>query len=379
MALGLVGGVYGIANVFGASAGSAVLDIFGICSLTVMILSLLYAIKEIDFFNMRTSLMSVGVYPFLIIFLVFIPIFIYAEKRADDPVISLRYFTDRNILVTMILSTLSGFVMMGVIFVPQFSENCLKLSTGSGGYLVIILGLFAGLGAPVSGKLIDRYGAKLIITFGFACSIAGALFMMFVTTRHPTMVTVMVGLALSGLGMGFTMGTPVNYMMLANTDRKQSNSALATLSLVRSLGTAIAPAIMVGFIANAGMNVQGNIMAVLPQEISMPDLSGMKTVKINMNAAGEKGMKAADAPDSAIKGMDMLSAQMKAMKDGVPQALDAALQNYLKAIDARSTDIENEFQRTLNEGFYNIYLMTVIAAAIAVITALLYDKKRELG
>ena len=162
MALGLVGGVYGIANVFGASAGSAVLDIFGICSLTVMILSLLYAIKEIDFFNMRTSLMSVGVYPCLIIFLVFIPIFIYAEKRADDPVISLRYFTDRNILVTMILSTLSGFVMMGVIFVPQFSENCLKLSTGSGGYLVIILGLFAGLGAPVSGKLIDRYGAKLI-------------------------------------------------------------------------------------------------------------------------------------------------------------------------------------------------------------------------
>lgn len=168
-------------------------------------------------------------------------------------------------------------------------------------------------------------------------------------------------------------------MMLANTDRKQSNSALATLSLVRSLGTAIAPAIMVGFIANAGMNVQGNIMAVLPQEISMPDLSGMKTVKINMNDAGEKGMKAAGAPDSAIKGMDMLSAQMKAMKDGVPQALDAALQNYLKAIDARSTDIENEFQRTLNEGFYNIYLMTVIAAAIAVITALLYDKKRELG
>jgi hypothetical protein len=140
---------------------------------------------------------------------------------------------------------------------------------------------------------------------------------------------------------------------------------------------------MVGFIANAGMNVQGNIMAVLPQEISMPDLSGMKTVKINMNAgnynAGEKGMKAAGAPDSAIKGMDMLSAQMKAMKDGVPQALDTALQNYLKAIDARSTDIENEFQRTLNEGFYNIYLMTVIAAAIAVITALLYDKKRELG
>ena len=30
MALGLVGGVYGIANIFGASAGSAILDIFGV-------------------------------------------------------------------------------------------------------------------------------------------------------------------------------------------------------------------------------------------------------------------------------------------------------------------------------------------------------------
>ena len=509
MALGLVGGVYGIANVFGASAGSAILDIFGadnwkfiffinvpisvfiivcglivlknnkeavntgkidvfgIFSLTVMILSLLYAIKKLDFFNFGTSIRSVTVYPFLLIFLVFIPIFIFAEKHADDPVISLRYFTNRNILVTMILSTLSGFVMMGVIFVPQFSENCLKLSTGSGGYLVIILGLFAGFGAPISGKLIDRYGAKLIIAFGFACSIAGALFMMFVTTKHPMMATVMIGLALSGLGMGFTMGTPVNYMMLANTDPKQSNSALATLSLVRSLGTAIAPAIMVGFLANAGMNVQGNIMALLPGEINMPDLpysqeisgelamlskdpqmkaalahmdmpdlSGMKTVKINMNdagdykmpqellallqssdvttitantktmaetmfktmepgltakiregiesgidgiTAGEKGMKAAGASDMAIKGMETLATQMKAMKDGVPQAFDTALHDYLKAIDARGTDIENEFQRTLNEGFYNIYLMTVIAAAIAVITVLLYDRKRELS
>ena len=137
---------------------------------------------------------------------------------------------------------------------------------------MIILGLFAGVGAPVSGKLIDRFGARIILAFGFACSIVGALFMIFVTMKSPSMITVMTGLALSGLGMGFTMGTPVNYMMLANTDKRQSNSALAALSLVRSVGTAIAPAIMVGFIANAGMSVQGDIMKLLPQQINMPEL-----------------------------------------------------------------------------------------------------------
>ncbi len=629
MALGLVGGVYGIANVFGASAGSAILDAFGadnwkyiffinipislfiiICgffalkntrdaenrsridlagifSLTVMILSLLYGIKNLDFFDFGASLASAGVYPYLLIFAALIPVFVFVEKRAADPVISLKYFTDRNILVTMLLSTVSGFVMMGVIFVPQFSENCLRLSTGSGGYLVIILGLFAGVGAPVSGKLIDKYGPKLILAFGFACSIAGALFMMLVTTRYPSMLTVIIGLALSGLGMGFTMGTPVNYMMLANTDPRQSNSALATLSLVRSLGTAVAPAIMVGFIANAGMAAQGDIMALLPKQVSipslpyvqeisdqlaqlkadprmaeklgnmdMPDLADMQTVDINMNGGGDfqmppellellqssdvtnitdntktmaktmfaqmqpkltasiqggiaqgvkgidsgitemqaakaklmegyegigKGIagmqtglaaqqkalsqleaaskmlsamssqmpegsgtmppaadmsiadmipqqvkasmpeaalkqlesiksadelnqkitglksaiaamqakiqqsqasqaemkKAAAAMDGSIAQMKTLADHMTAMSAAVPGAFDTALANYLAEIDKRSDEIEGAFQSTLNNGFRDIYLTTVIAAGAALLLVLLYDSKRE--
>ena len=329
LALGLVGGVYGIANVFGASAGSAILDlfgvenwkfifylnipismfivicgiftlknnrdeennkkidIFGIFTLTVMVLSLLYGLKNLDFFDFANSIRDTGVYPFLIVFVLLIPLFIFAEKKAEDPVLSLKYFTERNILITLILSTLSGFLMMGVIFVPQFAENCLKLSTGTGGYLVIILGLFAGLGAPVSGKLIDKFGPKVILAFGFICSGVGALFMMFVTTRFPSMLTVLAGLALAGLGMGFTMGTPVNYMMLADTDPKQSNSALAALSLVRSIGTAIAPAIMVGFVANAGMGVQDKLMGMLPNEINMPEIPYMQEIDEKMEEMKE--------------------------------------------------------------------------------------------
>lgn len=61
-------------------------------------------------------------------------------------------------------------------------------------------------------------------------------------------------------------------MMLDNTKMEESNSALATVSLIRSIGTAIAPAIMVGFISHAGMSVQGNIMSLLPDEVSIPPL-----------------------------------------------------------------------------------------------------------
>ena len=313
MALGLVGGVYGIANVFGASAGSLILDIFGNDQwqyifyinipiiifiliagffflensresevskidlsgsfvLTVMILSLLYGLKNVDFFAFFETIKNMNVFPFLLIFLALIPIFIIIEKKAKDPVMNLKYFVNKDIIITLIISFISGFVMMSIIFVPQFAENALKIPSGSGGYLVIILGLFAGVGAPVSGKLIDKYGVKSILAFGFLISVIASLVVVFITTKYPSMLTIVISLILFGLGMGFTMGTPLNYMMLQNTDPKESNSALATLSLVRSIGTAISPAIMIGFIATAGANVQTNVMSLLPTQISVTEL-----------------------------------------------------------------------------------------------------------
>jgi peptidoglycan hydrolase CwlO-like protein len=212
-----------------------------------------------------------------------LPLFIFAEKKAEDPVINLKYFVNKNIVFTLIISFVSGVVMMGMIFVPEFSENALKIASGSGGYLVIILGVFAGIGAPVSGKLIDRFGAKAILAFGFAVSVIGSLFLILVTTANPNMVTVFISLMLIGIGMGFTIGTPLNYMMLANTDEKESNSSLATLSLIRSIGTAVAPAIMVGFIAHAGMNVQANVMSLLPNEVSVPELPHVEEITEEFN------------------------------------------------------------------------------------------------
>ena len=239
MALGLVGGVYGIANIFGASAGSAILDLFGknnwqfifyvnipitifiliaglltlpntkeknikridffgIATLTIMVLSILYGLKNIDFFDLLNTIGNTNVYPFLIIFVVLLPIFIIAEKKAEDPVINLAYFKNLRIIITLILSFVTGIAMMGMIFVPQFSENAIKIASGSGGYFVIILGIFAGIGAPTSGKLIDKLGVKLVLGFGFLVSLIGALFLIFVTTNYPSSLTVIISLILIG-------------------------------------------------------------------------------------------------------------------------------------------------------------------------------------
>lgn len=412
MALGLVGGVFGIANIFGASVGSAILDLFGVNNwqfifyvnvpitlfivvagflvlnngrtersgkidglgigiLVAMVLSLLYGLKNLDFFHFTGTLATTGVYPFLLLFLFLLPVFILVEKRAQDPVMNLAYFSNRNIVLTLLISFASGFVLMGVVFVPQFAENALKIPSGSGGYLVIVLGLCAGIGAPLSGRLIDRFGAKIVLGFGFLVSILGASFLILVATSVPNLFTVLTSLAIIGTGMGFTVGTPLNYMMLANTEEQESNSALATLSLVRSIGTAIAPAIMIGFLAHAGGSVQSGIMGLLPKEVRLPELpyaqeisakvegfrndpvlkdklgnlvipdfASMGTIRIDMNAGSE-----ASLPEDLI-------ARLQASDVTTITALSKVL--AVRMFDERTPSLVAKIQGGLGEGISGI-------------------------
>lgn len=384
MALGMVGGVYGIATVVGGSLGSAILGAFGlqnwgfiffinipislfiiICGfiflpntkiddvkpidkwgtlfLVMMILSLLYGLRNIDFFDFVKSFTSTDVYPFLIIFIVMLPFFFFAEKKAADPIMNLDYFREAPIVITLIISFITGVIMMGMVFVPQFAENALRMQQGSGGYFVMVLGIFAGVGAPVSGRLIDRYGPKLIMGAGFLLSIIGSLFLVLITTSYPNLLTVAICLILIGLGMGFTMGTPLNYMMLDNTKKADSNSALATLSLIRSVGTAIAPAVMVGFIAHAGVTAEANITAQLPKELVLPSLPYVtqldeETTALKDSDFGKTYLSSVQFPD--FEAMEKISldahggvSDMKLPANLTKELSDADVTNIDQAVD----------------------------------------------
>lgn len=358
MALGLVGAVYGIANIFGASAGSLILDIVGVHNwqwifyvnvpialaivglgiaflpdhkessvkpidvlgsliLVGMILSLLYGIRNLDFFDFVNSIRTPEVWPFLLGFVVLTPIFVLVERRASDPVLNLRYFTDFSHGGVLLLSLLSGVALMAVVFVPQFAENGLRIHAGAGGYTVIALGLASGVGAPMSGTLTDRFGARPVLALGAALSLAASLCALLWTIPQPSAWSIFTALILFGLGLGFVIGSPLNYLMLSRTPKAESNSALGTLSLMRSIGTTLAPAIMVGFIAQAGTLLQDRLIDQLPssiaapvlpyqdelqqkfaamkaddklaeqlKDVELPDLGGKKTIEIDMNGGG---------------------------------------------------------------------------------------------
>ncbi|MGL6106911.1 MFS transporter [Romboutsia sp.] len=406
MALGLVGAVYGIANILGSTIGSGILDIFGTENwkylffvnvpisiviivgglifiknnkgennakidklgtlfLVCMIVSLLYGLMNIDFFNFKTSIQDSSVYPYLIAFICLLPIFIFVERKVSDPILKINYFTKPRIVIVLILSLIVGIGMMGMVFVPQFAENALKIKAGSGGYFVALLGLFAGFGAPMSGNLIDKYGPKKILLFGFTISMLGALYLFTVATRTNSWFSVCISLIIMGTGMGFTMGTPLNYMMLESTPTKEASSALSTLSLIRSIGTSISPAIMIGFLANAGANVQNDIMNIIgqpqtPQIVQVTELQNMlDELKSDPDMAKQlKNVIIPDVSNSSSNKIDMSSGSLP--KDllnklqssdvttitGITKEVSTAM--YNEKVPPVIAKIENNVQKGIN-------------------------------
>ena len=293
MALGMAAAVAGVSNVLGAVAGSAVVGAFGIenwpalfylcvpfciaiivVAVTLLpdsvideshakmdvagsvlfalfILLLLLGLKNIDFASFGTSATQPSVLAPLLAAIAAIVAFRSVEQRAEDPVFHLEYFRSRPIVVTMVVSFFIGCFVISLVLVPELAEYAMGDPIGSGGFYVLAIGLTSFITTPIGGKLIDKLGPKPVLITGLAISTAGLAYLALIAVTAPSFATFVIGLAIVGAGMGMSMGAPTNYMILENTDKAESSSAIATITLIRHVGTSIAPALYVGLITSA--------------------------------------------------------------------------------------------------------------------------------
>ena len=293
MALGLAAVTMGVSNVFGAVVGSAVIGALGIQNWPMMfflsvpfclavivaamtllpkssyagargrmdlagsllfalfVLLLLLGVKNLDFTALDASMTSPRTWGPLLGAIIAIIVFRFVEKRAQDPVFHLEYFHSMPIVITMIVSFFIGCFVISLVLIPELAEFAMGDPLGSGGYYVMAIGLMSFVTTPIGGRIIDKVGPKPVLMIGLVISIAGLLYLAFVAVTAPSSMTLVLGLMIVGAGMGMAMGAPTNYMILENTDDADSTSAIATITLIRQIGTSLAPAIFVGLIASA--------------------------------------------------------------------------------------------------------------------------------
>jgi MFS family permease len=182
------------------------------------------------------------------------------ELRQGDPLVDLRTSAQLPVLMTNIAAVAIGFGMMAqAIVVPQLLQ--LPSSTGYGlGQTILEAGLWMAPGglmmmlfAPVSSRLIRGIGAKITLMIGAAVLGSGYLVAFFLMDA-PWQLLVASCVASAGVGIGYAA---MPTLILDAAPVREAASAVGLNSLMRSVGTTVAAAVMGTVLTSSTRSVGG--------------------------------------------------------------------------------------------------------------------------
>lgn len=154
------------------------------------------------------------------------------------------------------------FTMYGVLFLlPLAWQSVGRLSPLVSGLALLPMGLAFMLASPLSGKLTPRFGVNgvsasglLVIAFGVA--------IIAMSSSQSTLIMTEIGLALTGVGMGLSMG-PLIGAAVGAVDAARAGTASSVINVARIVGATIGVAILGTIYQLAGGGAQGLKIALL--------------------------------------------------------------------------------------------------------------------
>lgn len=178
--------------------------------------------------------------------------FVRVELRASAPIVPLRHFANRTVLMSIILSTVIGVGLFSVVsYVPTYIQMAYRTSATVSG-LVPIATVFGMLVSTLAtGWLASRSGRyRIFPVIGTTIAAVGLFVMAALPPGLPLWVP-MAAMAVVGIGTGAFMNIIVAVAQSAAA-REDTGSVTATVSLVRQIGSTTATAV-VGGVIGAGV------------------------------------------------------------------------------------------------------------------------------
>jgi EmrB/QacA subfamily drug resistance transporter len=128
--------------------------------------------------------------------------FVGIERRADHPLLPLRFFAERNFTASLVAQFMSNFGYMGgFIITPLLMEDVFGFTVAATSLAMICRPLSFSLSSPVAGYVAVRVGERsasvlgcVLVVVSLACFAAGA--------AGESLGLVFAALVLSGLGLG---------------------------------------------------------------------------------------------------------------------------------------------------------------------------------
>lgn len=223
------------------------IDYPGIIILTLMAAFLSYGLNQIDSSNFINSLMSLNVAPFLLAFIVLIPLFFTVEKRAEESIVALHLLKNRDITIASIETLSYGIIYSSAIFIPSLVILSMGLNDQYASLMLIpILGANA-VAAPILGKILDSAGSRKIMLAGTFILAVG---LTAIAIYPGNFILFIIAGLMVGVGLVTIIGAPLRYIVLSETKPYERGAGQAIVNMLSSAGQLIGGALIGGIIAS---------------------------------------------------------------------------------------------------------------------------------
>ncbi len=187
------------------------------------------------------------------------------ELRRSEPLVDLRTTARRPVLLTNLAAMLIGFGMMAqAIVIPQLLEMPEVTGYGLGqsilqaGLWMAPAGLMMMLLAPVSSKLMTTIGPRLTLAIGAAVIGIGYLMALFMMgSAWELLIASCVSSA--GVGIGYAA---MPTLILENVPAAEAGAGVGINTVMRSIGTTIAGAVMASLLTSQTITLKPGTPAI---------------------------------------------------------------------------------------------------------------------
>lgn len=257
----LVAGLWLVPN--SSDPHDAVLDPPGALLAVAALATLLYGIIEAPHRGWASppTLVALAVAAVLIV------AFVRWELHTDHPMLDVRLFRNRSFAIGSSTITLQYMAMFGLYFslaqYLQFAHGYTALETAVIG---LPIGVFAMIGAPISARNVGRFGPRRVVGTGLLVSCSGLLLLGLTSSATVSVVVIVLGFSLIGLGNGQTTA-PSTTLIMGAVPRAKSGVGSAVNDLSREMGGALGIAVLGSVMASIYRTDIVNRLSSLPASV----------------------------------------------------------------------------------------------------------------
>jgi len=227
-------------------------DWAGIIMLGIILSCFTLAINNIKSNAFFEAVSTWPVLPLLIVVVIFTAFLLQVERSQPDPVLNVHLFSLRQVRLVGFIAVGVGLFQSAMVFLPTHAVLIFGVEPSRASFMLLPVVIATALGSPISGRLVDKIGSRIIIFSGLVISTIG-LFLLGLVLRN--VVFFYIGEAM--LGLGLAMRASLNYIVLNEVSPRERASTQGILIIFVSIGQLTGAALIGSMASTSDLEASG--------------------------------------------------------------------------------------------------------------------------